>query len=52
MKVDVADWSAVLDSYGRRVPGAFVPVAEFDFGCCGRLFGGDVVLQKATLDPA
>jgi hypothetical protein len=32
--------------------GALVPVEESDFGCCGPLFGGELALQKAQLDPA
>ena len=43
---------AKLDSYGRNRLGAFVPVSKSDFGCCGRLFGGELALQKAKLDPA
>ena len=43
---------AKLDSYGRNLIGAFVPVRESDFGCCGPLFGGELALQKAQLDPA
>jgi hypothetical protein len=43
---------AKLDSYGRSHLGAFVPVQKSDFGCCGRLFGGELALQKAKLDPA
>jgi hypothetical protein len=42
----------MLDSYGRNRIGAFVPVGESDFGCCGPLFGGELALQKAQLDPA
>jgi len=41
-----------LDSYGRNRLGAFVPVHKSDFGCCGPLFGGELALQKAQLDPA
>jgi len=29
-----------------------VPVPKSDFGCCGRLFGGELALQKVKLDPA
>ena len=36
---------AKLDSYGRSHLGAFVPVQKSDFGCCGRLFGGELALQ-------
>ena len=43
---------AMLDSYGRNRIGAFVPVEESDFGCCGPLFGGELALQKVKLDPA
>ena len=43
---------AKLDSYGRNLIGAFVPVRESDFGCCGPLFGGELALQKVKLDPA
>jgi hypothetical protein len=43
---------AKLDSYGRNLIGAFVSVRESDFGCCGPLFGGELALQKAQLDPA
>ena len=43
---------ASLDSYGRCLLGALVPVTESDFGCCGPLFGGEGALQKAQLDPA
>jgi hypothetical protein len=42
---------AKLDSYGRNRLGAFVPVGESDFGCCGPLFGGELALQKVKLDP-
>jgi hypothetical protein len=43
---------AKLDSYGRNRVGAFVFVHKSDFGCCGPLFGGELALQKAQLDPA
>jgi len=43
---------AKLDSYGRNRLGALVPVHKSDFGCCGPLFGGELALQKAQLDPA
>jgi hypothetical protein len=42
---------AKLDSYGRNRLGAFVPVYKSYFGCGGPLFGGELVLQKAQLDP-
>ena len=42
---------AKLDSYGRNRLGLFVPVQKSDFGCCGPLFGGELALQKAKLDP-
>jgi hypothetical protein len=42
---------AKLDSYGRNRVGAFVLVRKSDFGCCGPLFGGELALQKAQLDP-
>jgi len=42
----------MLDSYGRSFFGAIVPVTEFDFGCCGPLLGGELVLKRARLDPA
>jgi len=32
--------------------GAFVPVTEPDFSCSDSLFGGELALQKAKLDPA
>ena len=44
---------AGLDSHDRSPPGAIVPVAKSDFGCCGLLFGGEIALWKeADLDPA
>ena len=33
-----------LDSHDRSPPGAIVPVQKSDFGCCGPLFGGEIVL--------
>ena len=29
-----------------------VPVSQSDFGCRGPLFGGELTLKKARLDPA
>lgn len=29
-----------------------MPVTKFDFGCRDPLFGGELTLQKARLDPA
>jgi hypothetical protein len=29
-----------------------VPLQKSNFGCCSRLFGGELAVQKATLDPA
>ena len=43
---------AKLDSYGPDLFGALVPVPESDFGCRGPLFGGELTLKKARLDPA
>jgi len=43
---------AELDSYGRVFLVPLLPVAEFDFGCRDPLFGGELTLQKARLDPA
>lgn len=34
----------------RLVP--LVPVSKSDFGCRGPLFGGELTLEKARLDPA
>ena len=33
---------AGLDSYGRLYLGATVPAGKSGFGCCGRLFGGEI----------
>jgi hypothetical protein len=38
-------------SYGRLTLGAFVPVAELDFGCGDLMFGGELACKKAKLDP-
>ena len=40
-----------LDSYGPDLFGALVPVPESDFGCRDPLFGGELTLKKARLDP-
>ncbi len=37
---------------GRNRVGTFVLVHKSDFSCCGPLFGGELALQKAQLDPA
>jgi hypothetical protein len=34
------------------IHGALVPVGEPDFSCSDSLFGGELTLQKAKLDPA
>ena len=39
---------AKLDSYGPDLVGALVPVPESDFGCRGKLFGGELTLKKAN----
>jgi hypothetical protein len=41
--------SVVIDSYGPDLFGALVPVPEFDFGCRGPLFAGELTLKKARL---
>ena len=43
---------AKLDSYGPDLVGALVPVPESDFGCRGKLFGGELTLKKARLNPS
>jgi hypothetical protein len=40
---------AKLDSYGPDLFGASVPVPEFDFGCRGPLFAGELTLKKGRL---
>jgi hypothetical protein len=43
---------AMLGSYGRFSSWCLVPVAERDLGCGDGMFGGEVALQRAKLDPA